>query len=43
MIKLDVAHLFVEKYTKDYLLVDFVEEREFIYFRIAEIISILCA
>lgn len=33
MIKLDVAHLFVEKYTKDYLLVDFVEEREFIYFR----------
>ena len=33
MIKLDLAHLFVEKYTNEYLLVDFVEEREFIYFK----------
>lgn len=33
MIKLEVAHLFVEKYSKGYLLVDFVQEREFIYFR----------
>ena len=31
--KLDLAHLFVEKYTNDYLLIDFVEESEFIYFR----------
>ena len=30
MIKFEVAHLFVEKYTKGYLLVDFVQESEFI-------------
>jgi len=33
MRKINAAHLFVEKYTKDYLLVDFVQESEFIYFR----------
>ena len=33
MINLNFAHLFVEQYTNDYLLVDFVEESEFIYFR----------
>ena len=33
MINLNLAHLFVEQYTNDYLLVDFVEESEFIYFR----------
>lgn len=33
MIKFEVAHLFVEKYANGYLLVDFVQESEFIYFR----------
>ena len=33
MIRFEVAHLFVEKYTKGNLLVDFVRESEFIYFR----------
>ena len=33
MINLNLAHLFVEQYTNDNLLVDFVEESEFIYFR----------
>lgn len=33
MIKFKEAHLFVEKYTNGYLLVDFVKESEFIYFR----------
>lgn len=33
MRNLNLAHLFVEQYTNDNLLVDFVEESEFIYFR----------